>query len=101
MFVQHIAMVVAGAILQLFERGVDAFSHSVWGAEIHRSAFHFQDFTRRNGIFVYGQVEVGIDGNDMVKNRGSWIANAPQVEKAMIGQVDHRRFVSSGLICYV
>ena len=75
MFVQHIAMVVASAILQLLEWVVDAFSHSVWSAEIHRSAFHFQDLTRRDGIFVYRQVIVGVDGNDMVKNRGGWISN--------------------------
>ena len=67
-------------------------------AEVHRSAFYLADFARRDGYLVDGDVEVGVDGNNVVQNGRSGVGYAGQVEEAVVGQVDYRSLVGSGSV---
>ena len=98
MLVQHVAMVVARTVLQLLERLVDAFSHRMRRAEIHRCACHLQYLARWDGILVNGQVVVGIDGNDVIEYGRGRIAYASQIEESVVGEVQHRGLVGGGFI---
>ena len=94
--VQHVAMIIAGAILELLVVGVNVLTNSLGSAEIERGVFHKTDFARRNTRVVDGQVVIGIDLAFDVLYCRRRIGNTCQREESVVGQVDDGHFVCCG-----
>ena len=97
--VEHIAMVVAGAVLDLLAVGVvDALAHGVRLREIKRCALHAADFARRDRVFVDGHEEIGVDLAHHIHCRGSGVGDTCEREEAVARHVHHRLLVGRSLI---
>ena len=96
LLVQHVAMVVTGSVNQLLERFIDAASHCVRCAEVHRSSFHFGDFAGRDGNFIHGDIKVCVDSDDVVFHARSGIGKSCQIEKCVVCKIDDGPLVGNG-----
>lgn len=87
-FVQYVAVVVSGSVNELLEGLIDTASYCVWGTEIHRRSFHFQNFPRRDRYFVDRNIIVCVDSDDIVVYGRCRVVQTSQAEEGMIGQID-------------
>ena len=76
--VQHEAVVVAGAVLNLLVVGINVLTDGLGRAEVERRTGYLQNLAGRNGCLVGGTEEVGIDLANLILNRRSGIGNARQ-----------------------
>ena len=81
---QHPIVVVAVAVAELFEIGIEARPDRCRTAEIHRRAGHRQDAARGAGLVVALEVVGGIDAELLAQH----IAAAVEVEIGVVRQVD-------------
>lgn len=86
--VQNVAVVVAGAVLELLVVVVDAFADGVRSAEVERCALNFQNLSRRYAGVVDGQEEVGIELALNVHDVGCGVGITCQGEESVMSKVD-------------
>lgn len=67
-----------------------------WFAEVHRRAGHGCQFAGRDQFGGDRGVIAGVQGGDLFEDVA--IAGAGEVEVAVVGQVEHGRFVGAGLV---
>ena len=86
--VQHVAVVVSGSVLDLFVVGIDVLSNGLRCAEVERRALNEADFARWDACLVDGDVEIGVDFENLVVDGGSGVGDSLKREESMAGQVD-------------
>ena len=98
LLVEHEAVVVTGAILNLLIVGIDIAAHRLRGGKVEGSALHLEHLAGRYGCLIDGQVEVGIDFYNLVQRIGGGVAQSLQAEESVTGHVDHSFFVGLAAI---
>ena len=94
---QHPIVVVAVAVAELFEIGIEARPDRCRTAEIHRRAFDGHQAAGGDERRIDGREEIGCDHQFMVVDRRP--ARPVQVEERVVREVDDRTAVGRGLVC--
>lgn len=94
---QHPIVVVAVAVAELFEIGIEARPDRCRTAEIHRRAFDGHQAAGGDERRIDGREEIGGDHQLMVVDRRP--ARPVQVEERVVREVDDRTAVGRGLVC--
>ena len=96
--VKYPAVVVTYAKLGLLVVCIDALTHYVRCAEVHRCALYGSYFACRDRHIVNRCVPVSIDGDDIVVYGRGWVGYARKTEKAVVCHVDDSLLVGTSLI---
>ena len=97
--VQHPVMVVAVAVAQLLIIGIDVLPYQLRSTEIHRSPLHRPNLPGGHESIIHGSEGRSVDIEFIVADR--MIGRIPgQIEVGVIGHVDDRGRVGSGLVPY-
>lgn len=91
-----ITVVVAAAVLQRLEVGVNVAAQRFFGRKVHRRTCHGQQTARGNALGIGFQILVGVHGYQVIQHAAGIVA--VEVKIAVVRQVADRRRIGLGMV---